>query len=110
MDRGVDAAPTTTKTTVTMPVRVAPTRLILASACAAAFVAAPLVTAAPAAACPPGFYTDPFTGQCSAPGSVPTVNGIPCIPGEHLGTCLGMLQNMPGGYNPWTNGWGIGGP
>jgi hypothetical protein len=85
-------------------------RIGAAACCAAGFATAPLLTAAPAGACPPSFYADPFTGQCSAPGSIPTVNGIPCIPGEHVGTCLGMLQNMPGGYSPWGNGWSIGGP
>jgi hypothetical protein len=95
---------------MTMSVRSALPRLLVSAACAAAFAVAPIMTAAPAAACPPSFYADPFTGQCSAPGSIPTVNGIPCIPGEHLGTCMGMLQNMPGGYNPWNNSWGIGGP
>ena len=95
---------------MTMAVRSEFSRLFMAIGCAAAFAAAPLVTAAPAAACPPSFYTDPFTGQCSAPGSIPTVNGIPCIPGEHLGTCLGMLQNMPGGNNPWNTVGIFGGP
>jgi hypothetical protein len=77
-------------------------RTFVAIGCAAAFAVAPVLSAAPAGACPPSFYTDPFTGQCAAPGSgIPTVNGIPCIPGRHLGTCMGMLQNMPGGFNPW---------
>ncbi|MGO4444604.1 hypothetical protein AB4Z42_14705 [Mycobacterium sp. 2YAF39] len=76
-------------------------RLFFAVVCASAFAVAPFVTAAPASACGPNFYTDPFTGQCSAPGNIPTVNGITCIPGRHLGTCMGMLQNMPGGYSPW---------
>ncbi len=53
---------------MTMAVRSEFSRLFMAVGCAAAFAAAPLVTAAPAAACPPSFYTDPFTGQCSAPG------------------------------------------
>lgn len=84
-----------------MAVRIQIARLLVAFGCAIAFAVAPVLTAAPAGACPPSFYTDPFTGQCSAPGQFPTVNGITCIPGRHLGTCMGMLQNMPGGFNPW---------
>jgi hypothetical protein len=87
---------------VTMALRKQVARVFVALGCATGFAIAPVVTASPAGACPPSFYSDPFTNQCAAPGSgIPTVNGIPCIPGEHLGTCLGMLQNMPGGYNPW---------
>jgi hypothetical protein len=70
-------------------------RLLLALGCAAAAVGVPIVTAAPAAACPVGMNSDPYTGQCYTQNSIPTVNGIPCIPGQHLGTCLGFLQNMP---------------
>jgi len=78
--------------------------------CVTVAVVLPLTTAAPAGACPPSFYTDPFTGQCTAPGNIPTVNGITCVPGQHFGTCMGFLQNMPGGYNPWVNGWYVSGP
>jgi hypothetical protein len=85
----------------TMAIRIPLLRLSTAVVCAAAFAVAPVVTAAPAVACPPSFWTDPFTGQCTAPGGIPSVNGITCIPGRHLGTCMGFLQNMPGGYNPW---------
>jgi hypothetical protein len=48
---------------------------------------------------------DPITGQCYTPNSLPTVGGIPCIPGRSLGTCLGILQNQspPGGGPP--SGW-----
>jgi hypothetical protein len=92
----------TSDESVTMAIRKQVARVFVAFGCAAAFAVAPVVTASPAGACPPSFYSDPFTNQCAAPGSgIPTVNGIPCIPGRHLGTCMGMLQNMPGGYNPW---------
>ena len=72
-------------------------RLVLAAACAASFVViAPIVTAGPATACISGQYADPFTGQCSGGGGgYPSVNGVPCIPGQHMGTCMGFLQNMP---------------
>lgn len=73
-------------------------RVLLAAACAALFVIAPVLTAGPAAACVNGQFVDPFTGQCGGGGGVgqfPSVNGVPCIPGRHLGTCLGFLQNMP---------------
>lgn len=73
-----------------------PLRMLLAAACGALFVVAPIVTAGPAAACISGQFADPFTGQCSGGyGSYPSVNGVPCIPGQHLGTCMGFLQNMP---------------
>jgi len=83
-------------------------RLVMAVACGALFVAAPVVAAAPASACPTGHFADPYTGQCYASGQIGTVGGIPCIPGKSLGTCLGILQNqpIPGSgaappYGPW---------
>ena len=69
-------------------------RLLMAVACGVLFTVAPMVTAAPAVACPTGHLSDPYTGQCYVVGGVPTVNGIPCM-GRHLGTCLGFLQNLP---------------
>lgn len=37
------------------------------------------------------------TGTTTLPGSgIATVNGIPCTR-EHIGTCIGMQQNQPGG-------------
>ena len=49
----------------------------------------------PAGACPIGHLADPITGRCYVANSgVPTVGGIPCIPGQHLGTCLSILQNQ----------------
>ena len=64
-----------------------------------------LLAAPTAGACPSGFFSDPFTGQCYTPNSLPTVAGHPCIPGKSLGTCLGILQNQspPGGGAP--PGW-----
>jgi hypothetical protein len=91
----------TSEESAKMAIRNSIARLFVASGCAIAFAVVPVVTATPAGACLPNFNTDPFTGQCSAPGQFPTVNGITCIPGRHLGTCMGMLQNMPGGFNPW---------
>ncbi|WP_234816363.1 hypothetical protein [Mycolicibacterium agri] len=80
----------------TMAVSVRSLRILLAGACGALFLAAPLVTAGQAAACVSGQFADPFTGQCSGGyGSYPSVNGVPCIPGKHLGTCIGFVQNMP---------------
>lgn len=75
---------------------------LLAVACGAIGIAAPLAGAPTAAACPTGHMSDPFTGQCYVVGGLPTVNGIPCIPGQFMGTCLGFLQNqpMPGGAPP----------
>ena len=96
-------------------------RGILVLGCAAAFAAAPLVAASPAAAkdCPYGTVPTRFEGVCvqgqsgglapggptvpiqaSAPGptivnnpnGVGSVNGIPCTP-EHLGTCIGLQQS-----------------
>ena len=80
-------------------------RLLVAMLAAAGLAAAPIATAPPAAACPAGMYTDPYTGRCYTQGSLPTVSGIPCIPGRSVGTCLSILQNQPvpgGGAPP---GW-----
>lgn len=90
-------------------------RGIVAFGCAVLFAAAPLVVAAPAAACPwgtserfPGVCTKGGAGvsgnpvvvpQASAPGPVisqspqgiGSVNGIPCTP-EHYSTCIAMTQ------------------
>ena len=72
---------------------------------AAAFFGVPMVTAPSASACPSGFTSDPITGQCFTPNSLPTVGGIPCIPGKSLGTCLSILQNQsPRGGGP-PPGW-----
>lgn len=71
----------------------------------ATFAAVPVGTAPPASACPSGFMSDPYTGQCYTPNSLPTVAGIPCIPGRSLGTCLGILQNQsPRGGGPPPGG------
>lgn len=81
------------------------TRCLLGATLAAAgLAAAPIAAAPPAAACPAGMYTDPYTGRCYTQGSLPTVSGIPCIPGRSMGTCLSILQNqpVPGGAPP---GW-----
>jgi hypothetical protein len=69
---------------------------------ASAAAAGLLAGAPPAAACPTGHLADPYTGQCYVVGGLPTVNGIPCIPGRSLGTCMGFLQNqpLPGGGPP----------
>ncbi len=81
--------------------------MLLAAACGAAFVVAPMVAAAPASACPIGHLADPITGQCYVANGVPTVGGIPCIPGQHLGTCLSIMQNQspPGGGPPVGGPW-----
>ncbi len=82
-----------------------PGPLGLAVGLATAFTVLPVAAAPSASACPSGFTTDPFTGQCYTPNALPTVAGIPCIPGRSLGTCLGILQNQspPGGGPP--PGW-----
>ena len=95
---------------------------IVAFGCAAAFAAAPVVMASPAAAkdCPYGTVPTKFEGVCvqgqaggfgapgvvvppqaSAPGAdivnnpngFGSVNGIPCTP-EHSGTCIGLIQSQ----------------
>lgn len=77
------------------------TRLALAAACAGAFLAAPVITAPPAAAaCSAGQVYDARTGICwsqSATNLGITGTGGTCLPGR-LGLCLGALQNsqMPG--------------
>lgn len=83
-------------------------RVLMAAVCAGFFVGVPIVAAAPAGACPIGHMADPITGQCFVANSgVPTVGGIPCIPGKSLGTCLGILQNQspPGGGPPVGGFW-----
>jgi len=82
-------------------------RVALIGSCVAGLVSVPLTLAAPASACPSGMYSDPYSGQCYTQGSMPTVNGHPCIPGQSLGTCLGFLQNMPvpGGGGPPGGPW-----
>jgi hypothetical protein len=53
-------------------------------------------------------FTDPYTGRCYTQGALPTVSGIPCIPGKSLGTCLSILQNQPvpgGGAAPPGGPW-----
>lgn len=75
---------------------------------ALAGLVAPIVAAPPAAACPAGMFTDPYTGRCYTQGALPTVSGIPCIPGRSLGTCLSILQNQPvpgGGAAPPGGPW-----
>ncbi len=97
-------------------------RGILVFGCAAAFAAAPLVAASPAAAkdCPYGTVPTKFEGVCvqgqsggfgapgvvvppqaSAPGAVVdetfngygSVNGIPCTPGN-IGKCIALQQSQ----------------
>ena len=82
-------------------------RRLLLIPVAALLFAAPMASAPSAQACPIGHDSDPFTGQCYVVGGLPTVNGIPCIPGQTLGTCLGFLQNkpMPGGGAPPGGPW-----
>lgn len=86
-------------------------RVLAAAGCllmAGGLMAAGQLIAAPVAkACPSGFFSDPYTGQCYTPNSLPTVAGIPCIPGKSLGTCLGILQNQspPGGGPPPGGPW-----
>jgi hypothetical protein len=82
----------------TMAIRFRPLRMLIAASCGALFVVAPIATAGPAAACTAGQFVDPFTGQCGGGGGIggfPSVNGVPCIPGQHFGTCVGMIQNQP---------------
>jgi len=80
---------------------------VAAAVAAGALIAVPVTTAPSAWACPSGFLSDPYTGQCYTPNSLPTVSGIPCIPGRSLGTCLSILQNQspPGGGPPPGGPW-----
>ena len=82
-------------------------RLLAATLGAAGLAVVPVVTAPSASACPAGMYSDPYTGRCFTQGSLPTVSGIPCIPGQSLGTCLSILQNqpLPGGGAPPGGPW-----
>lgn len=84
-----------------------PGRLLAAAAAGALVAGGAVLTAPVASACPSGFLADPFTGQCYVPSALPTVNGIPCIPGKSMGTCMGFLQNMspPGGGAPPGGPW-----
>lgn len=72
-------------------------RLIILGVCA---------TAAPAAADPAGGnsgyepYGDGVPTVISG-GSVPTMNGVPCVAG-HLGTCISMAQNQHPPRRPST--------
>lgn len=77
-------------------------KALVAVAGGASLFAVPMIAASSASACPTGHSSDPFTGQCYVNGALPTVNGIPCIPGQSMGTCLGFLQNkpLPGGAPP----------
>jgi hypothetical protein len=96
-------------------------RRIVAFGCAAAFAAAPLVMASPAAAkdCPygtvprfdgvctqgqaggfgaPGVVVPPQAGSAGAvvvnnPNGFGTVNGIPCNQ-QNMGTCIGLQQSQ----------------
>ncbi|MCB0933632.1 MAG: hypothetical protein KDB71_17265 [Mycobacterium sp.] len=82
-------------------------RFALVTFVAVGFLGLPVATAGRAHACPSGFMSDPITGQCYTPNALPTVGGIPCIPGKSLGTCLGILQNQspPGGGPPPGGVW-----
>lgn len=90
-----------------MPAGLRITRALTTIVCGAAFAVAPVLASAPASACPTGHMSDPYTGRCYVNGGIPTVNGIPCIPGQSLGTCLGILQNqpLPGGGPPPGGPW-----
>lgn len=80
-------------------------RVVAGAFALAASAVVPVAAAPPASACPSGFMSDPYTGQCYTPNSLPTVAGIPCIPGRSLGTCLGILQNQsPRGGGPPPGG------
>ncbi len=70
-------------------------RMLVSAGCGVAFAVVPSVTAAPASACPIGHFSDPYSNQCTVVGGIPTINGVPCIPGKHLGTCYGFVQNKP---------------
>ena len=91
-----------------MAVRQRVSRALMAAVCGGFFVAAQVVAAAPANACPIGHLAAPITGQCFVANSgAPSVGGIPCIPGKSVGTCLGILQNQspPGGGPPVGGPW-----
>jgi hypothetical protein len=94
---------------------------ILTIGCAAAFAAAPLMAASPAAAmdCPPGTVPSHFAGVCTQgaggsgaagvvaqpqvpppsanvvnnPNGLTSVDGIPCTP-RKIGTCIGLIQSQ----------------
>lgn len=70
-------------------------RVLVLPACLAALVAG-LIAAVPATAgpnCAPGFEPNPYTAQCLAPVTTPTINGVPCVASK-LGLCQSFLQNQ----------------
>ena len=64
-------------------------RSLLAGACVAALLTAPIAGAAPMDQNGYNGAPTPVSG-----GPVPTMNGVPCVAG-HLGTCTGFAQNQP---------------
>lgn len=53
-----------------------------------------LAGGASAQGCAPGFVPNPYTAQCLAPVSTPTIQGVPCVP-SNLAVCLSLVQNLP---------------
>ena len=51
------------------------------------------VPVAGAQSCAPGFERNPYTPECLAPVSTPTINGVPCI-ASNIGLCSSFVQNQ----------------
>jgi hypothetical protein len=86
-----------------MTFRLTAPRLLLAAACGAALLSAPLVASPTAsAACPGGTVTDNRTGICwpTAAGNITGTGGV-CMPGR-IGLCMAAYQNsqIPGANLP----------
>lgn len=65
----------------------------VALAAASAFGAVGMAPAAGAQTCAPGFERNPYTPECLAPVSTPTINGVPCVP-SNIGLCSSFVQNQ----------------
>ncbi len=52
-----------------------------------------LAPAATAQTCAAGFERNPYTPECLAPVSTPTINGIPCVASK-IGLCSSFVQNQ----------------
>lgn len=70
-------------------------QILVSAACGGALALAGIAQAPAAGAqtCAPGFIANPYTSQCLAPVSTPTINGIPCV-ATNIGICSSFLQNQ----------------
>lgn len=63
--------------------------LVAAALCGALWSA----PAAGAQTCGPGFVLNPYTPECLAPVSTPTINGVPCVASK-IALCSSFVQNQ----------------